>query len=143
MFAIALNLVSAIGVVLLNKTIYVHTRFPNMTLTLVHFIITSFGIHLCSWLNVFSSKTLLIRNVLPLSISFCGFVVFTNLSLQFNTVGTYQVAKVMTTPVILFVQTYFYQTPTHLLVQLSTVSLCVIILEKYNVLNVAESSNST
>ena len=29
---------------------------------------------------------------MPLALSFCGFVVFTNLSLKYNTVGTYQVA---------------------------------------------------
>ena len=120
--AIALNLASAIGIVFLNKAIYVHTKFPNMTLTFVHFIVTSFGIHLCSWLDVFSPKSLRIKNILPLSVSFCGFVVLTNLSLQFNTVGTYQVAKVMTTPVILFIQTYFYRKSTPILIQLSTVS---------------------
>ena len=46
--------------------------------------------------------------MIPLSLTFGGFVVFTNLSLQENTVGTYQLAKYMTTPCIMLIQTYFY-----------------------------------
>merc|ERR1712170_131604 len=38
----------------------------------------------------------------------CGFVVLTNLSLQTNTVGTYQLIKTMTTPCIIVLQTFFY-----------------------------------
>jgi len=40
--------------------------------------------------------------------SFCGFVVLTNLSLQFNTVGTYQLIKVMTMPCIMVIHTVAY-----------------------------------
>ena len=96
---IVLNLASAIGIVFINKLIYVHYGFPSMTLTLLHFIMTSLGLQICVWLNVFSPKRLMIKKTLPLSASFCGFVVFTNLSLQNNTVGTYQLAKALTTPV--------------------------------------------
>ncbi|GFN88875.1 solute carrier family 35 member e3 [Plakobranchus ocellatus] len=46
--------------------------------------------------------------MLPLALSFCGFVVFTNLSLESNTVGTYQIIKTLTTPCIIAIQTYFY-----------------------------------
>ena len=119
--AIALNLACSIGIVFLNKTIYLHTHFPNMTLTLVHFLVTSLGVHACAWLNVFNPKTLVISKILPLAASFCGFVVLTNLSLQYNTVGTYQVAKAMTTPVIILIQTYYYQKPTSATVQLTIV----------------------
>ena len=107
-WSIALNIVSAIGIVFLNKVIYIHHGFPSMTLTLIHFIMTFLGLQICVWFDVFRPKRLSIRQLLPLSASFCGFVVFTNLSLQSNTIGTYQLAKVMTTPVILFIQTVFY-----------------------------------
>lgn len=120
--AIILNLACSIGIVFLNKTIYLHTQFPNVTLTLVHFMATSLGIHACAWLGVFNPKTLVIPKILPLAASFCGFVVLTNLSLQYNTVGTYQVAKAMTTPVIILIQTYCYQKATSLSVQLTIVS---------------------
>ncbi len=56
----------------------------------------------------FVPKTLPLSKMLPISMTFCGFVVFTNLSLQTNTVGTYQIIKTMTTPGIMIIQTYFY-----------------------------------
>jgi len=46
--------------------------------------------------------------MVPVSLTFCGFVVLTNLSLQSNTVGTYQIIKAMTTPMIIVIQTAFY-----------------------------------
>lgn len=98
--------------------------------------------------GLFQPKELRVLDVLPLSLAFCGFVVFTNLSLTYNTVGFYQVgvsrtlqgrpflalvfvyldrkcvrhpdsclslarpptqlAKVMTTPVIVVVQFVYY-----------------------------------
>ena len=59
-------------------------------------------------LNVFMVKSLPLKDMLMLSMSFCGFVVLTNLSLQTNTVGTYQISKFMTTPCIMLIQTLFY-----------------------------------
>ena len=123
-FGIAANILSAISIVFLNKAIYVSYSFPSMTLTLVHFVITSFALQVCAWLDVFSPKGVPLSNVLPLACSFCGFVVFTNLSLQYNTVGTYQLAKAMTTPVILFIQALFYSKPTSIPIILTTVSCC-------------------
>lgn len=119
---IFLNLASAIGIVFINKFIYVRYGFPSMTLTLVHFIMTSVGLQICAWLDVFSPKRLMIKKTLPLSASFCGFVVFTNLSLQNNTVGTYQLAKALTTPVILFIQALVYGKSVTLGVKLTVVS---------------------
>ena len=122
-FGVAANILSAISIVFLNKSIYVSYNFPSMTLTLVHFVITSFALQVCAWLDVFAPKRLALSSVLPLAFSFCGFVVFTNLSLQYNTVGTYQLAKAMTTPVILFIQTLFYSKPTSIPIILTTVSI--------------------
>jgi solute carrier family 35 protein E3 len=121
---IILNLASAIGIVFINKFIYVHYEFPSMTLTLIHFTVTSLGLQICAWMDVFSPKRLMIKKTLPLATSFCGFVVFTNLSLQNNTVGTYQLAKALTTPVILFIQAVFYSKSVSLSVKLTVVSLC-------------------
>ena len=120
--SIVLNLASAISIVFVNKLIYIRYGFPSMTLTLIHFVITSVGLQICAWMDIFSPKRLFVRKIAPLSASFCGFVVFTNLSLQSNTVGTYQLAKAMTTPVILFVQAVFYSKPSTLNVKLTVVS---------------------
>ena len=118
---IVLNLASAIGIVFINKSLYVHYNFPSMTLTLIHFAMTFLALQLCSWMDVFSPKRLSIKKMLPLSASFCGFVVFTNLSLQHNTVGTYQLAKSMTTPVIIYIQAIFYKKPSSFFIKLTVV----------------------
>ncbi|XP_065066747.1 solute carrier family 35 member E3-like [Rhopilema esculentum] len=105
---LACNLLSSICIVFVNKWIYVHYGFPNMTLTCLHFIVTTIGLQICSFFNVFHPKSLPIKSMIPLSLSFCGFVVLTNLSLQYNTVGTYQLIKTLTTPCIIFIHTLFY-----------------------------------
>ncbi|XP_072025808.1 solute carrier family 35 member E3-like isoform X2 [Amphiura filiformis] len=106
--SIVINLCSSICIVFVNKYLYVNYNFPNLTLTCIHFYMTSLGLVICQKCNLFNPKSLPIARVLPLSLTFCGFVVFTNLSLQNNTVGTYQLAKAMTTPCILVIQTMFY-----------------------------------
>ncbi|XP_071807532.1 solute carrier family 35 member E3-like isoform X2 [Asterias amurensis] len=106
--SLGINLGSSIMIVFLNKWIYVHHSFPNMTLTCIHFLVTSLGLWICQRCGIFNPKNLPFRSMVPLSLTFCGFVVFTNLSLQNNTVGTYQLAKAMTTPCILVIQTLFY-----------------------------------
>ncbi|XP_059834320.1 solute carrier family 35 member E3 [Hypanus sabinus] len=103
------NLMASICIVLVNKWIYVEYGFPNMSLTLVHFVLTGVGLWLCQALGVFYPKSLRPSRILLLALSFCGFVVFTNLSLQNNTIGTYQLAKAMTTPVIIGIQTFYYR----------------------------------
>ncbi|XP_059968490.1 solute carrier family 35 member E3 isoform X5 [Mesoplodon densirostris] len=104
-----LNLLVSICIVFLNKWIYVHYGFPNMSLTLVHFVVTWLGLYVCQKLDMFAPKSLPPSKLLLLALSFCGFVVFTNLSLQNNTIGTYQLAKAMTTPVIIVIQTFCYK----------------------------------
>lgn len=102
------NLLSSICIVFINKWIYVRYGFPNVTLTLVHFASTWLGLFLCHKMDVFAPKSLPLRRIVWLALSFCGFVVFTNLSLQNNSIGTYQLAKAMTTPVIIAIQTAYY-----------------------------------
>ncbi|XP_041110027.1 solute carrier family 35 member E3 [Polyodon spathula] len=103
------NLLSSICIVFINKWIYVQYGFPNMTLTLIHFVVTWLGLYVCQKLDVFAPKRLQPTKIILLALSFCGFVVFTNLSLQNNTIGTYQLAKAMTTPVIIVIQTVYYK----------------------------------
>lgn len=107
-FSIILNILSSISIVMLNKWIYTHYGFPNITLTFIHFIITFLGLKVCEAFNIFCPKRIQLRDSLPLAMSFCGFVVLTNLSLQHNTVGTYQLIKVLTTPCIMLIHTYMY-----------------------------------
>ncbi|KAG7320611.1 hypothetical protein KOW79_016464 [Hemibagrus wyckioides] len=129
------NLFSSICIVFLNKWIYVHYGFPNMTLTLVHFVVTWLGLFACQRMDIFAPKSLRASSILLLALSFCGFVAFTNLSLQNNTIGTYQLAKAMTTPVIILIQTTYYRKSfsTRIKLTLVPITLGVILNSYYDV----------
>ncbi|XP_072829147.1 solute carrier family 35 member E3 isoform X1 [Vicugna pacos] len=127
-----LNLLASICIVFLNKWIYVHYGFPNMSLTLVHFVVTWLGLYVCQKLDIFAPKSLPPSKLLLLALSFCGFVVFTNLSLQNNTIGTYQLAKAMTTPVIIVIQTLCYKKTFSIKIQLTLIPITLgVILNSY------------
>ncbi|KAI4794855.1 hypothetical protein KUCAC02_031794 [Chaenocephalus aceratus] len=129
------NLLSSICIVFINKWIYVHYGFPNMTLTLVHFVVTWLGLYVCQKMDIFAPKSLPIRSIVWLALSFCGFVAFTNLSLQNNAIGTYQLAKAMTTPVIILIQTTYYKKAfsTKIKLTLAPITLGVILNSYFDV----------
>lgn len=125
--ALVLNISVSIAIVLTNKWLYTIVGFPNMTLTFMHFVSTFSCLYLCQLFGVFTVKTVPIKSMIPLAICFCGFVVLTNLSLETNSVGTYQVAKVMTTPCILVIQYYFYGKSTNFTTLLTVVIFLLVI----------------
>jgi len=106
----ALNLTSSISIVLVNKWLFQKREYVFPTfLTMLHFAFTFLGLQVCAWAGVFEPKPLNLYRVTRLSLAFCGFVVLTNISLQLNSVGFYQVMKVLTTPVIALIQLLLYQ----------------------------------
>lgn len=138
--ALLSNIVISVVIVLLNKWIYKTHGFPNMSLTCVHFVVTSCGMELARRADIFMVKTLPIKDMVLLSMSFCGFVVLTNLSLQANTVGTYQISKFMTTPCIVAIQSIFFGKSFSQLIKLTLVSyvsfnyisICFVALKAWN-----------
>lgn len=94
--AIAFNFFSSTGIVSANKKVYGDGfGFPT-TLTFIHFVSTTLGLLILARLRVFSPKPLDIRKAAKLAVAGMGFVVFSNLSLMYNSVGFYQVMKHMT-----------------------------------------------
>ena len=126
--ALLLNISVSIAIVLTNKWLYTVVGFPNMTLTLMHFISTFICLHICQLMGVFAVKKVPVKSMIPLAVCFCGFVVLTNLSLENNSVGTYQVAKVMTTPCVLLIQYQYYGKLTNTAIKLTVVSKSILIL---------------
>ncbi len=106
----AINILASIGIIFLNKYIFSHCQIKTMTLTAIQMVFTSLGLIICLKMNTFVRKSVPIVKVLPLSIAFCAFVVFTNLSLEYNTIGTYQLFKVLTTPVVALISWQYYKT---------------------------------
>lgn len=119
------NIAMAISIVLLNKTVYTYYGFPNITMTCIHFICTSIGMYICKLFGMFEAKSLPIAQMLPISLTFCGFVVLTNLSLQKNTVGTYQIIKCLTMPCIMVIQTLYYSRAFSLKVKLTLIPITI------------------
>lgn len=124
------NIILSISIVLVNKTVYQIYHFPNITLTCLHFVFTSVGMMVCQYFGMFTVKKLPLTKMVPIALTFCGFVVFTNLSLQFNTVGTYQIIKSMTTPCIIVIQTYYYSRHFSTKVKLTLVSYKLQLIQK-------------
>ena len=73
-------------------------HFPNLTLTTINFFITFILLLICLQMKLFTHVRLPIINMIPISACFGGFIAFSNLSLQYNTVGTYQLVKLQVTP---------------------------------------------
>lgn len=118
-----LNVFFSIIIVLLNKWLYVQIEFPNMTLSMIHFVITFLGLIICEQFDVFCIKNVPLKEMILIAMSFCGFVVLTNLSLAHNTVGTYQVAKMLTTPCVIFMQIIFYNKSFSITVMLTLIPI--------------------
>jgi len=103
----------------------VHGFRYGTLLTFIHFIFTFIGLEVCRRFGVFEAKRVDLRKVLPLCISFCGFVSLTNLSLVYNSVGFYQLIKVLTTPLIVVIQTVWYHETFSLKIKLSLLLTCL------------------
>ena len=118
------NLISSVAIIQVNKYIYVNYEYPNMALTCLHFIFTFIGLVICERCGLFKIKKVPIIKMLPMAASFCGFVVLTNYSLQYNSVGTYQCLKALTTPIVVVISMYLYNHTYSTKVKLSVVSYC-------------------
>ena len=90
------NFTSAVGIIFVNKVVFKEYGFHYATfLTVCHFIVTFIGLFILTRINFFKPKKVKISEIIPLCLAFCGFVVFNNLSLQYNSVGFYQLMKVL------------------------------------------------
>lgn len=119
----AINFFTSLSIVLLNK--YIFKKFDIGPVGLIAFhqaCTTVFGYlwHLCGG---FTLKSVRVTKVLPLALFFCGYVLFTNLSLQVNTVGTYQILKILTDPLIIFLEQYFYKASYSFKIKMSLVPM--------------------
>lgn len=92
-FWLITNVAAVVGIVTANKLVFSHFKFHFGTLlTVIHFAFTSVCLEAGKMGGLIERKSgVSWWKVLPLSTAFCGFVVLTNLSLQYNSVGFYQV----------------------------------------------------
>lgn len=126
---IAFNFFSSTGIVSANKLVYEAGFNFGATLTFIHFVCTTIGLLLLARLGVFTPKRLDVRKSLKLAIAGMGFVVFSNLSLQYNSVGFYQVMKHMTVIGVIIIEAVVFRKflPASFLGALATMCMGVII----------------
>lgn len=122
----ALNFGSSVSLVVLNKLTMDKYGFKfATTLTCFHLICTFLLLLLTARLGVFEIKRLPVRDVAKLAAGTMGFITFTNLSLQYNSVGFYQVMKVMTTPTVVLIEALLYQKYLENTLKLSLLPVCL------------------
>mmetsp|Transcript_110926 Transcript_110926/g.312724 ORF Transcript_110926/g.312724 Transcript_110926/m.312724 type:complete len:338 (-) Transcript_110926:98-1111(-) len=102
---IVLNVCATTGVVISNKALLTRQRFP--------FIITGLCLNFCTTflvlatsvrLGVFSAKQLPIRDRWLVALTAVFTILFNNASVEANSVGTYQMAKLLIVPCIIFLE---------------------------------------
>ncbi len=106
---IAFNFFSSTGIVSANKAVMNDGFTYATTLTFIHFVCTTLGLLLLAKLRVFTPKALDIRKSSKLALAGMGFVVFSNLSLQYNSVAFYQVMKHMTVVAVIGIEALLWR----------------------------------
>lgn len=121
------NITSSVGVIMVNKRLvynYANFRFGTV-LTIIHFLVITVSCLFFAGCGYFKVKHFPLWRVMPISLAFCGYVVFNNLSLLTNTVSIYQIFKIFCTPVIVCIESCIYKHHQTLPTLLSLLLVCV------------------
>lgn len=126
MSCMALNFMSSTCLVVVNKLVMDKFGFKYATtLTCFHLICTYLLLLVTARLRFFEIKKLPVRDVSKLAAGTMGFICLTNLSLQHNSVGFYQVMKVMTTPTVVIIESLLYQKYLDNQLKISLIPVCL------------------
>ncbi|KAI9684413.1 MAG: hypothetical protein M1829_002223 [Trizodia sp. TS-e1964] len=125
---IALNTISTVGLVFLNKTIFDNPQLRSMQISFAmwHFLCTAIVLWIASHkpFRLFEPVRLPFLKMIPLCTFFAGFLILNNLSLAYNSVGFYQLAKIMTTPCVVFLNYLLFGKTINSLTALALASVC-------------------
>eukprot|EP01117_Protostelium_nocturnum_P005488 TRINITY_DN1987_c0_g1_i1.p1 TRINITY_DN1987_c0_g1~~TRINITY_DN1987_c0_g1_i1.p1 ORF type:complete len:336 (+),score=83.43 TRINITY_DN1987_c0_g1_i1:78-1085(+) len=106
--ALAANMISSVLLIIVNKRIFVSGFHYVLFLSFIHFIVTCIVLHAMLSLGFFTFRWLPLKEVAKVSGVCTVAIVAMNLSLSANTVGVYQLAKLLVIPVVVIVQYCFY-----------------------------------
>ncbi|PRP85791.1 Nucleotide/sugar transporter family protein [Planoprotostelium fungivorum] len=107
-FAMVANGLSAVIMIAANKQLFRSGFNFVATLTWIHFLITAAVLHVMLRFKFFEYKQLPWKEVAKVS-SICTMsIVFMNLSLKYNTIGVYQLSKLLSIPLMVTIEYLFY-----------------------------------
>mmetsp|Transcript_21836 Transcript_21836/g.55582 ORF Transcript_21836/g.55582 Transcript_21836/m.55582 type:complete len:352 (+) Transcript_21836:70-1125(+) len=115
------NVTSSVTLVLLNKRVFSNGFYYPMTLSFFHFVFTIFFYEALRVCGVYKRPEKQMPQFEKFKVAFAGFasIGFMNLSLTYNSVGFYQVTKLVMVPVTLVINSLFYDVTTNGKVKLS------------------------
>ncbi|RVX73034.1 hypothetical protein B0A52_02160 [Exophiala mesophila] len=115
-FCVALNTAATVSIVFANKVIFSDPQLRHFQVGTAawHFAATTLVLIMASMrpFNVFKPVKLPVKEVLSISILFVGFLVLGNLSLALNDVSFYQLAKIMTAPMVVLINFVLFKKHT-------------------------------
>jgi len=119
------NILSVTGIVFVNKLVFATGfKFP-VVLTLFHIIMTALGMRLFRRAGFFEHAQLDVKTVAPLAIAYNGYVILSNASLAYNSVGFYQISKILNTPCLMLIERIAFGKPSSLPVKLAVLTMSV------------------
>ncbi len=120
--AILWNIISVVGVVVLNKHLSEKDGMEQVVLlSFLHFLFTTAGVRILLKGKFFEYKDAKMSKVLPVALGSLGSVAFMNLNLKSNSVGFYQLSKLFCIPVAICLERVIYGKQVSKAVQLTLV----------------------
>ncbi|KAL0256735.1 hypothetical protein SLS55_009132 [Diplodia seriata] len=125
---ILLNTCATVAMVFLSKRIFSDPQMHDaqVIFTIWHFACTAIVLWVSTRapFRAFKPIRLPLRDVLPICVMFTSYVILGNLSLTYNSIGFYQLAKVMTTPVVVLITFIMFRTPISVYKALAIGCIC-------------------
>lgn len=124
--SLVVNVVSSVLTIVLNKAAALNEPFKFGTLlTVFHFIFAHVVLRILAYYGVFKVVEIPNNVKFPLVSAYAGYVFFNNISLLTNSVSFYQITKLLVTPLVLVIQSRFYNMHVSRKVKLSLLPLLV------------------
>jgi solute carrier family 35 protein E3 len=122
----ALNITSSVLIVIANKMVLQTYGFAfPAALTLLHMVFTAAGMTCMALAGVFTPKSLSWRDTWPVGAAFAASVALGNISLQLNSVGFYQLTKLLVPPLVMSIEYLLYHAPMNAKVVASILVLII------------------
>jgi len=103
------NILSVTAIVVVNKQVFkTHEFHFPITLVMIHTIITFFGLSFASLAGAFERKQFPVQPRLILAASFVFYNAASLVNLNVNTVGFYQISKILVTPTVMMLNLILY-----------------------------------